>query len=128
MTTMTTIENAQLDGLLIRSHFAKMISNYAINVIGLEPDTSKSCLFDDLADQDVEMKGYIKTACQLGLMGVNTTSFNPNGLVTRAQTATIISRMYGWATDGLTYYMPHLAALKSRGIITIDVPSLIEKR
>ncbi len=125
---MTTIEGAQLDGLLIRSHFAKMISNYAINVMGMEPDTSKSCLFDDLADQDAEMKGYIKTACQLGLMGINTTSFNPNGLVTRAQTATIISRMYGWAADGVTYYIPHLAALKSRGIIKVDTPSLTEIR
>ncbi|HBB04406.1 TPA: hypothetical protein DCZ39_06000 [Patescibacteria group bacterium] len=42
------------------------------------------------------MKFYIKLACQLGLMGVGITDFNPNGEVTRAEFGTVLSRaLYG---------------------------------
>jgi hypothetical protein len=35
---------------------AKMITNFAINVLGKEPDTSKSCKFGDISKQTEEMK------------------------------------------------------------------------
>ena len=54
-----------VDGMLYRRDMAKMMSNFAMNFLGKKPDMSKSCEFDDLANQDAEMKYYIKTACQL---------------------------------------------------------------
>jgi hypothetical protein len=50
---------------LYRRDLAKMITNFAINILGKEPDTSKTCEFNDLQEQDEEMRGYIRQACQL---------------------------------------------------------------
>lgn len=67
---MPTCSQANMDGTLIRAHAAKMMSNYAMNVLDMEPDTDKVCEFDDMADESAEMQGYAITACQLGLMGL----------------------------------------------------------
>jgi len=54
------------------------------------------CDFNDLGDQTTEMKNYAKRACQLGLMGVGMTNFEPNTEMTRAQFGTVLSRaLYG---------------------------------
>ena len=82
-----------MNGTLLRAHMAKMVSNFAIKLGGLTPDTTKQCTFNDIASQSTEMKLYIKLACQLGLMGVNIDSFDPKGEVTRAQFGTILSRV-----------------------------------
>jgi hypothetical protein len=76
---------------------AKMISNFAINKLGLKPNTGTVCEFTDINNETAEMKFYANLACQLGLMGLNTdgttnTVFNPNEVVTRAQFGTILSR------------------------------------
>ena len=57
-----------MEGQLIRSHMAKMMVNYAIKVLGLKPDTTKTCSFGDVASQTDELQLYIKLSCQLGLM------------------------------------------------------------
>ncbi|HBB04145.1 TPA: hypothetical protein DCZ39_04610 [Patescibacteria group bacterium] len=47
------------------------------------------------------MRFYIKLACQLGIMGINSSLFNPNGIVTRAEFGTVLSRsLYGNLYDG----------------------------
>jgi hypothetical protein len=110
---------------------AKMMVNYATEVMGLTPDTSKTCEFTDVANQTEELQGYITEACQLGLMGVGITAFNPNGVVTRAQFGTVLSRvLYGDANDGGDpYYADHLAALQEAGIMTnISNPNAPEVR
>ena len=77
------------------------------------------------------MKVYIKTACQLGLMGIGTTHFNPNDEISRAQFGTILSRLI-WGTkynNGSNYYANHLNALKLAGIMTqISNPNINEIR
>jgi len=98
---MNTIQKANMEGTLLRAHMAKMISNFAITLGGFSPDTSKSCTFEDTANQSAEMKFYIKISCQLGLMGINMTNFDPTGEVTRAQFGTILSRLIrGTTYDG----------------------------
>ena len=77
---------------------AKMISNFAVNMLGMKPDTSKSCVFTDIYKESNEMQFYIKLACQLGLMGLNVdgtinATFHPTDTVTRAQFGTVLSRM-----------------------------------
>jgi len=64
-------------------------------------------------------------------MGVGIDHFNPNGLVTRAEFGTVLSRaLYGDTyNDGDPYYVNHLQALKDAGIMTkIDTPSQLEVR
>ena len=65
ITTQATIEKADMNGSLIRAHLAKMISNYAINVLGKKPNITLKCEFKDADDASKEMQSYIKTACQL---------------------------------------------------------------
>lgn len=72
---------------------AKMISNFAITLGGLTPNTGANCDFTDITSQSAEMKFYIKLSCQLGLMGQGITKFDPTAVVTRAQFGTILSRV-----------------------------------
>ena len=130
ITTMPTIEQANIYGNLIRSHMAKMMTNYAIEVIGLTLDTWANCVFDDIANESAELQWYIKKACQLHLMGVGINNFNPKGEVTRAEFGTVLSRVLWWGqyNGGTPYYLNHLAALKTAAIISNNNPSLKETR
>lgn len=140
ITTFRAIENSMVDGMLYRRDMAKMMSNFAMNFLGKKPDMSKSCEFDDLANQDAEMKYYIKTACQLWLMGykgdgvTQATTFSPDEIVNRAQFGTVLSRllygtMYNTDVSSPTWYARHLAALNSANIIKmINMPMMQERR
>lgn len=131
-TTQPSIETANMYGSLIRSHMAKMMTNYAMEVLGQTPDTSLACEFTDIANESAELAGYIRLSCQLGLMGQGINAFNPNGVVTRAQFGTVLSRaLYGdtYNVDTNPYYAEHLAALKDAGIMTmISTPDQLEVR
>lgn len=61
---------ARLEDTLMRKHAAKMIVNFAINVLDKKPDEAMICTFTDLANQNAEVQQYAKIACQLGLMGL----------------------------------------------------------
>lgn len=132
ITTMSSIDNADMYGSLTRIAMAKMMANYAIEVLGQTPDTTKECSFPDVASAlDEQYDNGVTKACQLGLMGVGIDNFNPNGLVTRAEFGTVLSRaLYGDANNGGTpYYADHLAALKDAGIMNnIDTPTQLEVR
>ncbi|HMS91049.1 MAG TPA: hypothetical protein PKC87_02430 [Candidatus Absconditabacterales bacterium] len=132
ITTMPTIDQADMNGNLIRSHMAKMMSNYATEVLNLIPNTGKVCNFDDINGETEELKGFITKACQLGLMGVGISSFNPNGIVTRAQFGTVLSRALWGNIHNITsaqYYTEHLKALKDAGIMNmISNPNQLEIR
>lgn len=131
VTTMPSIDAANMNGNLIRSHMAKMMVNYTKRVLGKSPDTSLACNFTDVARQSDELKGFIKEACQMGLMGQGITAFNPNGIVTRAEFGTVLSRaLRSDMFDGATpYYKDHLQSLKDTKIMTkIDNPAMTEIR
>ena len=136
ITTKSSIDDANMLGTLKRVDMAKMMVNYATEVLNKTVDTSKSCSFSDVAKQTEEMQGYMTKACQLGLMGVDANgnanaTFNPEGVVTRAQFGTVLSRaLYGDANEGGTpYYAKHLQALKDAGIMTsISAPNAPEVR
>jgi len=139
LTTMPSIQQANINGKIIREHFAKMITEFAIKVLEKKPDTKKSCTFADAKNESEEMQFYIKTACQLGLMGreadgKNTkSSFDPTATITREQFATIVSRLlYGTtnnSTDAINRATKHLQALHDAKIINnISNPSMEEIR
>ncbi|MFZ2151084.1 MAG: S-layer homology domain-containing protein [Candidatus Absconditicoccaceae bacterium] len=130
-TTMDTIETSNVYGTLIRSHMAKMLSAWGTEVLGLTPDTSKTCEFTDIENQTQEMKDYILESCQLGLMGVGISEFRPNDKVTRAEFGTVLSRaLRGDKYDGATpYYADHLEALQDANVMNnISTPSSFEVR
>ena len=131
ITTQSSISGADIYGSLIRSHMAKMIVNYAKEVLNITPDTSLPCVFTDISNQSTELKNYITQACQMGLMGVGITQFNPDAVVTRAQFGTVLSRaLYGDTFNGGDpYYIHHLQALKDSGIMNdISNPDVPEVR
>jgi hypothetical protein len=124
-----------LDGIVYRKDMAKMMVNYAIRILARIPSTWTECIFDDMNNQSLEARFYSKLACQLGIMGIDldwspAETFTPNGIVTRAEFGTILSRtLYGNIYDGWSpYYLNHLKALKTFGIITNTTPSLRELR
>lgn len=127
MTTMPTCQKARTDDSMTRAEAAKIMSNYAINVLGHSPNTDNECSFADMSSQDAEMQSYAIAACQLGIMGLQgdgsvALTFSPEGLVDKAQLATMISRLlYGSENNSTTcWYCNHVAALKTANIITID--------
>lgn len=132
VTTMDSIDKADMNGNLTRVALAKMISNYVLD-LGLQtPDTSKKCSFSDVSTAlDTQYDNWVTNACQLGLMGVGIEKFNPNGIVTRAEFGTVLSRaLWGDLYDGANpYYADHLNALKEEGIMTnISNPNMTEVR
>ena len=86
------------------------------------------------------MQYYARVACRLGLMGLKSDgtpnpTFNPNGIVSRAQFGTMLSRLlYGdvynvYAQEDVVWYSRHLNALKVAGIMTkISNPQMLELR
>lgn len=136
ITTMPTIQQANMWSKLTRAHMAKMISVFAIRVAHLTPNTGMHCNFTDISTQSNELKVYIRLSCQLGLMwlksdGTPNTTFNPTAQVTRAEFGTVLSRLLRWSTynSGDPYYLPHLRALKNAGIMkNISTPNMKEIR
>ena len=132
ITTKDSIEEADMYGPLTRIAMAKMLSQYAINVLGKTPDTSKVVPnFPDVdAQLDTDYNNWVTLAYQLGIMWIGIEEFRPFDLVTRAEFGTALSRMlYGTADgEGADWYSTHLAKLMNEKIITNDNPQLQELR
>ena len=136
MTTICPIDDANMYWVIRRDELAKMLSQYAINVLDLEPQAGKSgcTAYNDIANSSAEMKYYMKTACELNIMWLESDwktpmkSFYPHWLVTRAEFWTTLSRLiYGDAynlqseaenTYPWAWYGKHLEALKRDEIMT----------
>jgi hypothetical protein len=132
ITTMDSIDNANMYGSLTRVAMAKMMANYAMDVLGLEKDTDMECTFPDVSSElDAQYDNGVTNACQLGLMGVGVDNFDPYGLVNRAQFGTVLSRAL-WGdmyNDSDPYYADHLEALADEGIMNnISNPMMLEVR
>ncbi|MDR0859605.1 MAG: hypothetical protein LBO09_01090 [Candidatus Peribacteria bacterium] len=114
ITTVQDVDKANLDGNLTRAQAAKMLSQFAIQVLERKPDTSKTCQYPDMAGYG-DLSDWMRTSCQLGIMGVGTTKFNPTEEMSRAEFGTVLSRAI-WSdtynTDQGAYYTSHLQQLK----------------
>ena len=124
VTTMVTLRDANPEGVVTRWHLAKMVVNYATNVLGQQiPEKIPSeCRWSDGKKdwESDEIKDYAVKACALGLMWLDMKKFSPNLRVTRAQFGTIMSRLLWWKKYawGTPYYRKHLNALKLHNIMT----------
>ena len=120
ITTMSSIDNANMYGAITRAEMAKMLANYAKNLMGRELDTSASCKFSDIASVNEELTQAITESCQLGIMGQGISAFRPYDTLSRAEFGTALSRLL-WGSEnegGNPYYVNHLNALKTAGIMT----------
>jgi len=141
LTTMPSFEEARFSDTITRAEFAKVISIYATKYLEQIPDASKTACaeYKDLDTTNAELAGYVIQSCELGLMGywsngvVTKEYFSPNGVVTRAEAATILSRLLRGNTYTAdaeeNWYQGHLSALQSEQIIQTNIaPSTPELR
>ena len=137
ITTMDTIQKANMNGPLLRKDMAKMISNFATNIMNKDISTWVRCEFDDMRNLPKETQYYAIAACRLWLMwyesdGIRTKhTFDPEQVVDRAQFGTIYSRLIRGLKNngGEVYYQKHLDALKQEWIMPkIDTPLASELR
>jgi hypothetical protein len=122
---------------LKRIEMAKMLSNYAINVLWIEPDLSKWTVeFKDVTEEmDKKYDNAVTKVYQLWIMWQNTNGnmFRPNDEVTRAEFAAVLSRLlyhtsdwkYKWTRE---YYRPHIEKLYNEWIVKTVIPWLKELR
>ena len=136
ITTMPTINDANMNWKLTRIAMAKMLSQYAINVLWQKPANIITPKFNDVTDkQNSDYDDWITLAYQLWIMWQNmpNNNFRPNDEVTRAEFATALSRMAYWTSDGeykwtWKYYIHHMEKLVKEWIITKDDPNMKELR
>lgn len=130
ITTQNPIEKANMQWKITREEMAKMISNYATNILWKTPDATKTCLFLD-SNINPDLVNFVTESCQLWLMGQWISSFKPKNYVTRAEFWTVLSRALWWNKNEwwTTYYENHLKSLKSEWIMKkIDTPMDYEIR
>ena len=132
ITTMPTIQSAQMDGKLTRIAMAKMLSYYAINVLWQKPDETRINKFNDISEKlDAQYDNGVTLAYQLWIMWINMpdNKFRPDDEVTRWEFGTALSRMIYKVVDWKDkYYSTHLAKLMEEWIITNDNPKMKELR
>lgn len=131
ISTASSIYSADMNWVLLRSHMAKMMVNYAKEVLDKTVDSTKVCFFTDISNQTEEIKWYIIKACQMWLMGNGLKKFNPNWSITKAEFWTVLSRaLYGNKNDwGSVRYTNHLQAMYNASIMKdISSPNVSEQR
>ena len=133
ITTKDSIKDADMYSGLNRIAMAKMLTNYAENVLWEDNfDTRRNCTFTDVSNSlDKDYDYWVTKACQLWIMWVNmpNNKFYPNWWVTRAEFATALSRLLYNTKDGTErYYSTHITKLRREWIITNTDPALWELR
>ena len=126
ITTIEWFENANPDWLIPRWHMAKMVTNFAINVLWREipSEIPAECSWWDTDWESEEIKDYAVKACALWVMWIYMKDFLPNKILDRAELWTIISRLLWWDkynvidTNNRPYYVEHLKELKNEWIMT----------
>ena len=136
ITTQPTIQQADLHRGLTRAEMAKMMSVFAVNVLGKSPVLTETADYKDINEVNGDLPGYIQQAYQLQIMGIDAkgtpiANFNPNAQVTRAEFATVLSRvLYGdkYNQEGADFAAKHLEALKVASILKDTTPTMKELR
>ena len=136
ITTKNNIRDAAVNQQLTRIAMAKMLSQYAINVLWIKPDATRNNEFADVSDKlDTEYGDWVTLAYQLWIMWINmpNNKFRPYWYVTRAEFATALSRLLYKTSDWeyemtSKYYVPHINKLAYEWILTNTDPYMKELR
>ena len=134
---ITTLSGeARLKDEITRAELAKMMSVYVTKVLGKQLVLTGVAQYPDVDLKMGDLADYIQLAYQLQIMGIHhdgtaLTYFEPNKFVTRAEFATVFSRvLYGakYNQDGKDWANGHLNALKEAGILKNITPNMLELR
>ena len=136
ITTINDIEKVRLTDGLTRAELAKMMSQYMTKVMWKTPVNAEKVEYADVNESLGDLADFIQTAYAYKIMWINADGtplkkFNPNGKVTRAEYATVFSRvLFGdkYNKSEWNYYEDHIKALKEAGILTNDTPTIQEVR
>ncbi len=136
ITTINDIDKARLPDWLTRAELAKMMSQYMTKVLWKTPAETEKVAYADVDESLGDLADFIQVAYAYKIMWIDGNgnaleNFNPGGLVTRAEYATVFSRvLYGdkYNKSEWNYYEDHLAALKEAGILTNTTPTIQEVR
>ena len=137
ITTMKTVEDARLDEPLTRAELAKMMVVYIQKVLKKDPVVTWDVKYSDVKVEEIwDLVDYVKLAYQYQIMWINADGtpielFNPHGIVSRWEYATVFSRvLFGdkFNKSGEDFYTNHLEALKTAWILTNTLPSIQEMR
>lgn len=135
ITTINNIEDARLEDWLTRAELAKMMSQYMTKTLWETPAIG-DVEYSDVDESLWDLAEFIKIAYAYKIMWVNADGtpleeFNPNWIVTRAEYATVFSRVLYWDNYNRyewNYYEWHLIALKEAGILKNINPTIQEMR
>ena len=137
ITTMETVEEARLDQPLTRAELAKMMVVYIAKILEKQPVLTGDVNYQDVKAEELgDLAGYIKLAYQYQIMWINADGtpidfFNPNGIVSRWEYATVFSRvLFGslFNKEWEDFYTNHLKALEAAGILSNTEPTIQEMR
>ena len=130
ITSMESFKEANIEWKLTRIEMAKMLSQYARNIIGKVPANVDVPEFSDITNELDEQYNYgVSRAYKLWIMWIWIDKFRPFDTVTRAEFATALWRLLYNIEDWKdVYYSTHLAKLKSEWVISNDDPNLQELR
>lgn len=109
LTKFTNTTDFMATNNLRRDEASKFFVQYAKEVKGLTPDTSKTtCNFTDVSKARPDLKDIIKEACQLGLFQWSNGKFMPTQSLTNAQAITVLIRMIDWKKDETQWHFAQL--------------------
>ena len=138
ITTMPTIEAARVDEWITREELAKMMVVYMSKILGKKPVKKNVPKYWDVSVKArwQELYDYTILAYQYQIMWIDAKwnalrYFNPSGKVTRAEFATVFSRvLYGskYNQKWKYYYKKHIQALQNAWILTNTDPNIKELR
>ena len=138
ITTMPTIQKAKLNNSITREQLAKMMVQFMSKVLDKKPIKTDTPDYEDVKveTRGQEMYDFVTLAYQYQIMGIDANGnalkkFKPTGTVSRAEFATVLSRvLFGSAynQNSGNYRELHIQALNKVGILTNTNPTITELR
>ena len=130
ITSMESFKEANIEWKLTRIEMAKMLSQYARNIIGKVPANVDVPEFSDITNELDEQYNYgVSRAYKLWIMWIWIDKFRPFDTVTRAEFATALWRLLYNIEDWKdVYYSTHLETLNNLWVINNTNPKLEELR
>lgn len=137
ITTIDDVSKVKFNKKITRAELAKMMVVFMSWVLEKEPVITGDVDYRDVDSQKLgDLAWYIQLAYQYQIMWINADGtpiedFNPEKNVTRAEFATVLSRvLFGdtYNQAGKNYYEKHIEALEKANILSNTNPDLVEAR
>ena len=137
ITTIDDINKAKLNTNITRAELAKMMVVFMSWVLEKSPIITDNTDYRDVNEKKLwDLTWYIQLAYQYQIMWINADwspmeNFNPNKPVSRAEFATVLSRvLFGntYNQNWAKYYENHITALNNANILNDTNPNLTEWR